>query len=285
MVYSSGAVLTVFSSQYHASFILLHRPLALYEFSKSDVSREVNQTMESLAAISRSVCMEHSFRMTHLFTRQMQRFEPIRTPQTQLQHLGTAIAALISAVAISKDPQQRLRQLQSLHALGDFVRKISPTYRCAEIISDVLETILKEPGWELNQTLDISDHQLGDITATPERLSVRGTSFGETSKTRPQQLTPGSMTNLSSQLDFGRCYPQSPELTFLTSLAPAPTTSAQQRPSQPPQQVELQDDLDQTAFAPLAGWPMPSFNTSNGLGSFYTQDGFNGTDADFDMMY
>jgi hypothetical protein len=64
--------------------------------------------------------------------------------------MGTAVSALISAVAVSKDFHERARLLESLHILAELARAISPTYAPAEMMSEVLDNVLEEQGWNLN---------------------------------------------------------------------------------------------------------------------------------------
>lgn len=139
------------SSQYHASAILLHRPFALYEQSKSNSEQNSDLLLNTLSAVSRTVCVEQTLKMVRVLSVQLQRFEAIRAPQTQLQHIGTAVTALISAAAICRDIQERIRLLEALHILAEVARAIAPTYIPAEMISNVLENLLQEPGWNYKQ--------------------------------------------------------------------------------------------------------------------------------------
>ncbi|OCK77440.1 hypothetical protein K432DRAFT_358583 [Lepidopterella palustris CBS 459.81] len=150
-------------SQYHASSVLLHRPFALYEQSKSETGNS-DMFMNSLSTVSRAVCIEHTLKTVQVLSVQFQRFEPIRFPQAQLQHIGTAVAALISAAAVSRDPNERARLLKSLHTLAELARAISPTYIPAELISNVLDNLLKEPGWDYKQVASTEgDEVMKDI--------------------------------------------------------------------------------------------------------------------------
>lgn len=85
--------------------------------------------------------------MVRILGVQLRRFEAVRAPQGQLQHIGTAVAALISAAAVCRDLQERTKLLEALHVLADVAGAISPTYIPAEMIFSVLENLLQEPGW------------------------------------------------------------------------------------------------------------------------------------------
>jgi hypothetical protein len=106
--------------------------------------------LSSFSAVSKTVCIEHTLQMVRVLSLQNQRFEAIRSPQAQLQHIGTAVSTLISAVAISKDFQERAMLLESLYILAELARAISPTYAPAEMISEVLDNVLEEQGWNQN---------------------------------------------------------------------------------------------------------------------------------------
>lgn len=127
--------------------MLLHGPLASYEQTKFEQNSEGDLIMKGMSKVSRTVCMKHIFNMISILSRQVQRFDAIRSPQAELQHIGTAVAVLISATAVSTDSQERMKLLESLHILAELARAISPTYMPAEMISDILENLLKEPGW------------------------------------------------------------------------------------------------------------------------------------------
>jgi hypothetical protein len=137
----------------------------LYEQSKSETEGNGDMFMNSLSTVSRAVCIEHTLKTVQVLSVQFQRFEPIRFPQAQLQHIGTAVAGLISAAAISRDLHERTRLLESLHTLAELARAISPTYIPAELISHVLDDLLKEPGWDYKQTASTEgDEVMKDVT-------------------------------------------------------------------------------------------------------------------------
>jgi hypothetical protein len=93
--------------------------------------------------------------MVRVLSAQYRRFEAVRAPQTQLQHIGTAVTALVSAAAICRDIQDRMRLLEALHTLAEVARAIAPTYIPAEMISSVLESLLQEPGWNYKQMTNL----------------------------------------------------------------------------------------------------------------------------------
>ena len=131
--------------------------------------------MNSLSTVSRAVCIEHTLKTVRVLSAQFQRFEPIRFPQAQLQHIGTAVSALISAAAVSRDSRERTRLLESLHTLAELARAISPTYIPAELISSVLDNLLKEPGWGYKQVANVEGDEsmketTNDMTASKDDL-------------------------------------------------------------------------------------------------------------------
>jgi len=144
--------------------ILLHRPFALYEKSKVDADGDSDVTLNGLFTIFKAVCVENAFKMVLILTQQCQRFDPTRTPQGQLQHIGTAVTALISAVAVSQECHERAKMLDCLHTLAGLARAISLTYTPAEMITNVLDNLLKEPGWgPTTHAVDTVQSQAGPV--------------------------------------------------------------------------------------------------------------------------
>jgi hypothetical protein len=79
-----------------------------------------------------------------------ERFDPRRIPQPTLLHIGTAAGALILGIALSTDPRERAVASRCLFSLAELVHAMSPTYRPAELMSNMLDNVLKEPWWEFN---------------------------------------------------------------------------------------------------------------------------------------
>lgn len=244
------------SSQYHASLVLLHRPFALYEYSKLNRDRNKDTVINGLASVSRAICIEHTFKMVQILTQQFKRFDPTKCPQTQLQHIGTALAALISATAVSKDIQERTKLLESLHILADLARAISPTYMSAEMISDVLDNLLKEPGWSYKQTAGMEPHLPKDFSQIPNQNdgSMKGSS---PSAYRSQEGEPSlpilpDEFNFAFETDHGMGTLSSLREVRLRqqtsgSLASAPTAL-------PSQQIHSHEELAQASYEPSAAW-------------------------------
>lgn len=123
----------------------------------------------SLSTVSKAICLEHALKTVHILCLQLERFDVARFPQAQLQHIGTAVAALISAVAVSREPGERARLLEPLHSLAKICLAIAPTYVPARMISDVLDRLLKEPGWGLKAVPDAEqDDVMHDFAYNPE---------------------------------------------------------------------------------------------------------------------
>ncbi|KAK5688280.1 hypothetical protein LTS10_000258 [Elasticomyces elasticus] len=164
-------------SQYQASLVLLHRPLASYDKTKAERDGDGEAMMNNLATGSRAVCMKHTSEMVRILSRQYQRFDPYRAPQGQLQHIGTAAAALISAAAVSEDSQERLRLLESLHNVAELTRAISPTYMAAEAICNLLDILFKEPGWGYDSASGSDNAEGGPNDTADKKLHLNDDVF------------------------------------------------------------------------------------------------------------
>jgi len=234
--------------------------------------------------------MEHTFKMVRILTQQFQRFDPARSPQTQLQHIGTAVAALISATAVSRDPQERMRLLESLHVLAELARAISPTYRPAEMILDVLDNVLKEPGWGYDQISSmVRDGAMKDIAN--KRMTSKDDFFNSALATKGGYEYNPSPPNLND--DFSFIFEPDDTLEILSSLgqgsvglrASGALGSAPIGLSPPSsQQTKAHGKLAQMSSGPLASWNIPAFASNDRPRDSYTLEHFHLADAQFDTM-
>jgi hypothetical protein len=234
--------------------------------------------MNGLSSVSRAICIEHIFKMVQILTQQFQRFDPTRIPQPQLQHIGTAVAALISATAVSTDVEERMKLLESLHVLADLARAVSPTYTPAEMISDVLDNLLKEPGWGWKQNASTERDLLKDYSQkmTTENIDL----FNNAS---PPALGPHEY---NYPIEYGNAVDIMP--TFGEPLV-RPQTSGALAPVStglsplPSQQTDAHKELAQMSYAPLASWTYAALDANYGPGDSCDAGQFN-TPPAFDSM-
>ncbi|EXJ72887.1 uncharacterized protein A1O5_04035 [Cladophialophora psammophila CBS 110553] len=278
-------------SQYHASLVLLHRPLALYEQTEFDSESDSDIIMNTISPVSRAVCIRHTFKMVHILSRQVQRFDPTRSPQAQLQHIGTAVAALISATAVSKDPQERMRLLKPLHTFAELARAISPTYMPAEMISDILDNLLKEPGWGYEPVSGLDQGEVVRDTSGKEigledeffknplfspMKEVYGNSDSPAKVTEDFNFTLESNDTLEMLSSFeGRVGVTDQKALGSMSICLPPTSS---------QQVKGNDKSAQMSWAPLTSWDVPPFSLSDGPEDSYTLEHFENQDSQFQTI-
>ncbi|KAK5455001.1 hypothetical protein LTS15_005721 [Exophiala xenobiotica] len=245
-----------------------------------------------LATMSRAVCMKHTSEMVRILSRQYQRFDPYRAPQGQLQHIGTAAAALISAAAVSEDPQERLRLLESLHNLADLTRAISPTYMAAEAICNLLDNLFKEPGWgydsasgsdnaegpsdTANKKLRLDD----DIIKSPPSLPSREvyghhSSYASLDDDFSYTLGPQETMETLSRLSKG-------DLDMTGSNGMASTSMGLLSPNL--QEADGHDKFPQFSWAPLTSWAVPSFSLGDRPGNSFTIEHFPNSDSNYETM-
>lgn len=227
--------------------------------------------------------------MVRILTRQFQRFDPTRSPQTQLQHIGTAVAALVSAAAVSVDSQERLKLLESLHVFADLARAIAPTYATGEMISEVLETLLKQPGWEWNRNTAMKHGISANSSQNP--LSDNDEFFSQNDLSTASQEIDSSLPRLPDDFNLnfdaddpmdtfplfgeGNFHPRTPGalIPVSTGLTPIPS-----------QQTEAHKELAQLSYAPLASWTYAALDANYGLGDSFDSGQYKMPDEQFDSM-
>jgi hypothetical protein len=269
--------------------VLLHRPFALYEQSKLNTDSDGDTLMNNLSSVSRAICIDNTFKMVRILTQQFRRFDPTRFPQPQLQHIGTAVAALISATAVSRDVQERTKLLESLHVLADLARAISPTYTPAEIISDLLDNLLKEPGWGWKHTAGKEQElvrRFSDTMSVEKDGSLSGTRLA----TKGHESN-ASLPKLNDEFDFTF---ESDEIREMLSSfgdgAIRSSVSGGLPPrstglSQPPaEQTDAREELSQMSYEALASWTYATLGTNCGQGDSYDTGQYDMFEAHFDSM-
>ena len=248
--------------------------------------------MNSLATGSRAVCMKHTSEMVRILSRQYQRFDPYRAPQGQLQHIGTAAAALISAAAVSEDLQERLRLLESLHNLAELTRAISPTYMAAEAISSLLDNLFKEPGWGYDSASG-SDNAEGPSDTANKRLGLDDDIF-ENPPSLPSREAYGHHSSYDN-LDDDFTFTLDPQETMDTisslnkgdvdmtgSNGMASMSMGLLSPSL--QEADGHDKFPQMPLSPLTSWTVPSFSLGDRTGNNFTRGHFQNSDSNYATM-
>jgi hypothetical protein len=245
--------------------------------------------MNGLSSVSRAICIEHTFKMVQILTQQFQRFDPTRSPQAQLQHIGTAVAALISATAVSTDVQERMKLLESLHVLADLARAISPTYTPAEMISDVLDNLLKEPGWGWKQTTNREHELLKDFSQSIENENQD--LFNRTSPTNRPQESNILLPRLPD--DFNFSFESDDAMETISTLGEAnihSRSSGALAPVStglsliPSHEANAHKELAHMSYAPLASWTYAALVADYGPDESYDTGQYNAPDMRFDSM-
>lgn len=142
----------VYSQQFYALLILLHRPFA--NFGHPEPSRmssyedapqypEINQ----LSILSRKVCFDNSIRLARIFKYYHARFQSSQMFITGLDHAGTAATALIAGIASMRDPAERVVPLRYLQAMRNAMKGMSSSHKAAERMANVLDKIFEDPDW------------------------------------------------------------------------------------------------------------------------------------------
>jgi hypothetical protein len=241
--------------------------------------------MNGLSSVSRAICIEHTYKMVQVLTQQFQRFDSTKFPQTQLQHIGTALAALISARAISRDVRERTKLLESLHVLADLTRALSPRYTAAETMSDVVDNLLKEPGWTFKQTAGMDQDLLKDFSQDISHQNHDSLNDSSSSTNHAQEGTSPSKLpdefNFTLESDhgmgtmsgFGEVQRRQ---QISGALAPVSADSSQQ--------MDAHGELDPMSDAPLASWDFATLDANCGPGDSFDPRQYINTNMQFDSM-
>lgn len=165
--------------QYHVSMVLLHRPWAKYGSITGDgastgshPSPESGQIPlapdaasqhpgfgndhslgmgdphsmvdDSRASLSRSICTQQAIRVARIFWQHRQRFDGRKIFVTGIQHAGTAVLALIAALAYQRSDSDRRMYMGYLEILSDALGDMSHTYHPAGRMDDLLKAVLAQ---------------------------------------------------------------------------------------------------------------------------------------------
>lgn len=165
--------------QYHVSMILLHRPWARYGSITGDGSSTGSHPSpesghipvasdaasqhpglgdsyylgmgdphsiihDSRASLSRSICTQQAIRVARIFWQHRQRFDGRKIFVTGIQHAGTAVLALIAALAYQRSDSDRRMYIGYLEILSDALGDMSHTYHPAGRMDDLLKAVLAQ---------------------------------------------------------------------------------------------------------------------------------------------
>ncbi|KAF4120118.1 Fungal trans [Geosmithia morbida] len=165
--------------QYHVTMILLHRSWAKYDsiagdsannspqsnpdFSHKSTSAEALKTQVpglgecentlrvngsnpmvhgSRASLSRSICTQQAIRVARIFWQHRQRFDGRKIFVTGIQHAGTAVIALIAALANHCNEADRRTYMGYLEILSGALADMSYTYHPAGRMNDLLGAVM-----------------------------------------------------------------------------------------------------------------------------------------------
>jgi hypothetical protein len=173
------SVLTCPSQQFRTLLILVHRPFAQYNLSGPDTHGEDVREASSIdsgasnyfAQLSRTICFDNAIQVARIFQCHRQRFNTRQIFVTGMQHAGTAATALIAEIALIKDQAERVYPLQCLRILAEALSAMADTYRPAERMLNVLEHVIHDFGWEIDNLIDPAP-----TTRTQRNLLSRETS-------------------------------------------------------------------------------------------------------------
>jgi hypothetical protein len=164
--------------QWHVSMILLHRPWAKYGSVAGDGASTGSHpspdsglapdttsafytgaglagvdnslglgdpmVLDNRASLSRSICTQQAIRVARIFWQHRQRFDGRKIFVTGIQHAGTAVLALIAALAYSRNDTDRRTYIGYLEILSDAVADMSQTYQPAGRMDDLLKVVLAQ---------------------------------------------------------------------------------------------------------------------------------------------
>ena len=150
--------------------------------------------------LSRAICFDNAIQVARIFQCSRQRFKTRQIFVTGMQHAGTAATALIAAIALIKDPAERISPLQHLRILAKALKDMACTYRPAERMLNVLEHVIRDFGWEIDNLTDPAPAGLTQrslltrdaIDNETQRMSSKFTSSPlDTEMGNPYALIPG----------------------------------------------------------------------------------------------
>lgn len=221
--------------QYHVSMVLLHRPWAKYGSITGDgastgshpspdsghmpvnpdaaaqhpgLSGEEHSlgmgdphsmVHDSRASLSRSICTQQAIRVARIFWQHRQRFDGRKIHVTGIQHAGTAVLALIAALAYQRSDSDRRTYMGYLEILSDALGDMSHTYHPAGRMHDLLKAVMGQirlslddgpPNNNSHQAFSVHGANAmsgcSDMSAplVPSRREAEDTDFGQPFKKR-----------------------------------------------------------------------------------------------------
>jgi hypothetical protein len=187
--------------------------------------------LDHYSTLSRTICFENAIRVARIFQIHRKRFDTRQIFVTGIQHAGTAATALIAAITQIRDPEERVRPLQHLRILADALKAMSPTYHPAERMSNVLEDVCLEAGWDLQQLPELEDEvprpSVPARRVTPSDVAVSAAK-------RRQLLAPGENKMLiGDPFSLHGVQPRSESFSVMTNSSQIPSsfsTSSTVRP-------------------------------------------------------
>lgn len=105
-----------------------------------------------MSTISRAVCLDSAMKVAHIFSQHRSRFDIKFIYFSAVQHAGTASTALISAVTLISDPEDRVEPLRLLCTLARALHDMASVYQPAARMSVVLDRVLYRAGWNIPDT-------------------------------------------------------------------------------------------------------------------------------------
>lgn len=131
--------LTIYSQQYHVALIFLHGPFA----------EQVNERPQGSKQSHLESCLDNGISIARIFMHSHRRFDLRRSFITAMQHAGVAASALITSLAIVKDPQRRYNAMSHLLFLSRILQELAETYYFAIRMHKVVDKVLQQTEWKI----------------------------------------------------------------------------------------------------------------------------------------
>jgi hypothetical protein len=161
----------ILHQQYHCSLILLHRPWAKYDEDQAESDSSANDFTivdNNYFHMSRAICTRQAIRVAQIFWHHRQCLDIRKGFITCLQHAGTAATALVAALAVMKDVNERKNNMKYLDCLAMALRDMGPTYQPAESMSSILQAVMVELSESTDMTYPIEPTKMHS-TMAPRR--------------------------------------------------------------------------------------------------------------------
>jgi len=195
--------------QYHCSLILLHRPWAKYDEdqAESDSSEDDFTTVDNnYSHMSRSICTRQGIRVAQIFWHHRQCLDIRKCFVTGLQHAGTAATALVAALAVMKDVNERKNNMKYLECLAMALHDMGPTYQPAESMSNILQAVMVELSESRDKASPIEPPKMLS-TMAPRRQSLSNDEHAEQRHFKRRASSKSGMRPEISPPEFARPTP------------------------------------------------------------------------------